>query len=113
MPPGSSPSTAGPGGRSASTPRCGRRAVPGPGPAAAAGTASSALLSLALMLRPRYRGSHATLSGWRFDPELFRRLLRYGFPNGLFAALDALAFTVFVLLVGRLGDVELSATSIT
>src|SRR2546423_1516711 len=100
MPPCSSPSTPGPGSRSASARRCARRSISRP-------------RSLALMLRPRYRGSHATISGWRFDPELFRRLLRYGFPNGLFAALDALAFTVFVLLVGRLGDVELSATSIT
>src|SRR5262249_16742057 len=73
---------------------------------------TSALLALALMLRGRYRATHHTASGWRFDPELFRRLLRYGLPAGLSVALDMLAFTAFLLLLGRLGDVELAATSI-
>src|SRR5206468_8726789 len=50
--------------------------------------------------------------GWRFDFDLFRRLMRFGFPNGLQWMLDLLAFTVFLFLVGRLGDVELAATNI-
>jgi len=40
------------------------------------------------------------------------RLLRYGLPSGLQFALDGLAFTVFLFLVGQLGDAELAATSI-
>jgi MATE family multidrug resistance protein len=34
-------------------------------------------------------------------------------PNGIGVALDALAFTVFLAMIGRLGEVELAATSIT
>jgi MATE family multidrug resistance protein len=38
--------------------------------------------------------------------------MRFGFPNGVQWMLDALAFTFFLFLVGRLGDVELAATNI-
>jgi MATE family multidrug resistance protein len=38
--------------------------------------------------------------------------MRYGIPNGLQWMLDVLAFTVFLFLVGRLGNVELAATNI-
>src|SRR5207237_877924 len=86
--------------------------IVGAGLATVAGTYASALTSLLLMLRPRYREEFATLSGWRFDPELFRRLLRFGLPNGMQWALDALAFTVFTFIVGNFGRAEQAATSI-
>jgi MATE family multidrug resistance protein len=38
--------------------------------------------------------------------------MRFGVPNGIYVALDTLAFTVFYQLVGRLGPVDLAATSI-
>jgi MATE family multidrug resistance protein len=90
-----------------------RWGIAGAGWATVLGSGTSAVVALALMLHPRHRAAYATGSGWRFDRDLFRRLLRYGLPNGVFVALDALAFTVFVLLVGRLGEVELAATGIT
>src|SRR5687767_4278421 len=40
----------------------------------------SAFLALGLMLRRRFRREHATLSGWRFDPDLFKRVMRFGIP---------------------------------
>jgi MATE family multidrug resistance protein len=86
--------------------------IAGAGWATVAGTSTSALLALGLMLRPRYHATYATGSGWRLDGELFRRLLRFGVPNGLLSSLDCLAFTAFLLLVGRLGKVELAASSI-
>jgi MATE family multidrug resistance protein len=86
--------------------------IAGAGWATVAGSATSAAVALALVFRRKYRSRFHTLSGWRFDPDLFRRLMRFGFPNGLQWMLDALAFTVFVFLVGRLGDVELAATNI-
>jgi MATE family multidrug resistance protein len=86
--------------------------IAGAGWATVAGSAVSALLALALMLRPRYRLRFATHHLWRFEPALFRRLLRFGIPNGIMVALDGLAFTLFTFLVGRLGPVELAATSI-
>jgi MATE family multidrug resistance protein len=86
--------------------------IVGAGWATVVGTSTSATLALGLMLRPRYRKAYGTASGWRFDGDLFRRLLRFGVPNGLLAAFDGLAFTAFLFLVGRQGEVELAATSI-
>ena len=55
---------------------------------------------------------YKTRSGWRFEPALFRRLIRYGLPNGIQFFLDIAAFSFFILLIGRLGATELAATSI-
>ena len=65
-----------------------------------------------LFLRKRYRSKFATLRGWRPDGPLLRRLLRYGVPNGVNFMLDIMAFTLFLLIVGRLGAVELAATNL-
>lgn len=87
--------------------------IAGAGWATVAGSTTSAFLAVVLMLLPRYRLSFATLSGWRFDRELFARLMRFGLPAGMQWMLDILAFTAFIFLVGRLGDAELAATNIT
>jgi MATE family multidrug resistance protein len=87
--------------------------IAGAGWATVLGTSTSAVLALTLMLLPRHEGRYATASGWRFEPELFGRLMRFGLPNGLFAALDTLGFAFFIYLIGGLGEVELAATSIT
>jgi len=50
--------------------------------------------------------------GWRFDPDLFARLMRFGFPSGIQFFVDMAGFTVFLLIVGRLGTVSLAATNI-
>jgi MATE family multidrug resistance protein len=46
------------------------------------------------------------------DRELLGRLLRYGLPTGLQMAAEISAFTVFLVLVGRLGKGELAATNL-
>ena len=86
--------------------------IVGAGWATVAGGSSSALLALALLFRRRYRAEFGTLAGWRFDPALFARLMRYGLPNGVAFALDTFGLALFTLLVGRMGDAELDATSI-
>ena len=48
----------------------------------------------------------------KFDRDLFRRLLRYGVPSSLQFSLDVFAFLFFVLIVGRIGKVELAVTNI-
>jgi MATE family multidrug resistance protein len=65
-----------------------------------------------LFLREPFRREFATLAGWRPDPALFARLMKFGLPAGALICLDVLAFAIFLLLVGRLGGVALSATSI-
>jgi MATE family multidrug resistance protein len=53
-----------------------------------------------------------SIKGWRFDRDLFIRLLRYGFPSGVQFFLEIAGFTGFVLVVGRLGTASLAATNI-
>jgi MATE family multidrug resistance protein len=67
---------------------------------------------LALISRKAYNEKYHTLKGWQPERELFMRLLRFGLPSGLQFFLDMLGFTVFILLVGRLGTNALAATNI-
>ncbi|MEW6753183.1 MAG: MATE family efflux transporter [Candidatus Latescibacterota bacterium] len=76
------------------------------------GVLVSAVLYLLLFLGPRYRAQYATLRGWRPEAALFGRLLRFGGPNGLNFMLDVLAFALFMLVVGRVGTMELAATNL-
>jgi MATE family multidrug resistance protein len=85
--------------------------IAGAGWATVAGSTTSAAVALTLFFRRKYRSEYATADA-KLEPALLRRLLRFGFPNGLQWMLDALAFTFFLFLVGRLGDVELAATNI-
>ena len=57
-------------------------------------------------LRQRYH----TLSGWALNPSLLMRLLRFGTPNGVQFFLEHIGFSLFILLVGRLGTTALAAT---
>jgi MATE family multidrug resistance protein len=87
--------------------------IVGAGWATVAGSWASAVLAVVLLLRPIYRKQFATASGWRFERELFGRLLRYGGPAGIQVFLDVLVFHLFTQLVGRLGEAALGATTLT
>lgn len=65
-----------------------------------------------LFLLPNNRRAYATSAAWRPDPDLFRRLLRYGVPSGVQFMVDILAFTLFVLFLGRIGQAELAASTV-
>jgi MATE family multidrug resistance protein len=67
---------------------------------------------MALIARPSYDAIYHTLSGWKPERELFVRLLTFGVPSGVQFFLDMAGFTVFVLILGRLGTVSLAATNI-
>ncbi|HEY7511282.1 MAG TPA: MATE family efflux transporter [Vicinamibacteria bacterium] len=67
---------------------------------------------LALAFAPANRRHFATLRGWRFEPPLFARLLRFGLPTGLQASAEILAFAFFMMIVGRIGTPELAASSL-
>ena len=89
------------------------RAITGAGTAAALGTTAAAVYGLWLLFGPRYRAEFGTLSGWRFDPALFARLLRFGLPNGVQWCVEGLAWLTFILVVGQIGRDELAATNLT
>ncbi|MDM7924792.1 MAG: MATE family efflux transporter [bacterium] len=95
----------------------GKWAFPEMGIAGAAwATALSQVLSMVLYasvaLRRGDRDRFGFSAGWRPDGRLFLRLARFGFPNGLHFALETSGFTLFLILVGRIGTDALAATNI-
>ncbi len=87
--------------------------IAGAGVATVVGSWAAAGLALVLFLRPKFREAFATASGWRFDRDLFRRLMKYGGPAGMQVFLDVLVFHLFTQYVGKLGDAALGATTLT
>ena len=47
-----------------------------------------------------------------FEPGLCGRLMRYGIPSAVQFSIDIFAFTFFILMVGRIGKIELAVTNI-
>jgi len=65
-----------------------------------------------ILRRPEYRETYDLRAGRRWDAELLARVLRFGSPNGLQMLLEVAAFTLFILLVGRLGEDAMAATTL-
>ena len=86
--------------------------IAGAGWSTVAGSYVSAAFALALFFRKRHRDEFDTLRGWRFDRDLFGRLMKFGLPAGAQVFLDVLVFHVFVQLVGRLGEAATGATTL-
>ena len=74
--------------------------------------AAGSLVYLVVILQPEYRRAYRTLAGWRLEPGLVIRLVRFGVPTGLQYSLETLAFAVFLVIVGRIGTLELAASGI-
>ena len=83
---------------------------------AAVGTVVSqvagAAVYLTLILGRANRKTYETLTGYRLEPWLVARLVRFGMPTGLQYALEVSAFAVFMVIVGRIGTLELAASGI-
>ncbi len=95
----------------------GRGGFPEMGLAGAAWASVVAQWSKVLMYSPqmfsfRYRG-YRLADFWRLEIPLMKRLWYYGAPNGTQWLLENAAFTVFLLLVGQLGEEAAAATSLT
>jgi MATE family multidrug resistance protein len=73
---------------------------------------ASFIAYIVLMSRDEYDRRYRTRHGWRLDPVLFSRILRFGLPSGIQFFIDMAGFTVFLLIIGRLGTVSLAATNI-
>ena len=65
---------------------------------------------LVLIAQRDHREHYDTLK-FRIDADLFGRLLYFGAPSGFQFFVDVTGFTIFVLLVGRLGSAEAEATT--
>ncbi|MFV0438342.1 MAG: MATE family efflux transporter [Desulfopila sp.] len=86
--------------------------IEGAGIATVSAWGVSCLLFAALIFTRDHDRRFGVYQNRGFDGKLFRRLLRYGIPGSLQFTLDILAFTLFILLVGRIGTRELAATNI-
>ncbi len=76
---------------------------------------SSAMVTIAYLVMICSRSNNLrfqTRSAWRFQKALFSRILRFGAPSGMHFFLDVMGFTIFVLLIGRIGTLELAASNI-
>jgi multidrug resistance protein, MATE family len=83
--------------------------------AAIATVSSWALMTLLfslLIFTPINENAYAVSSSRRIDTGMLKRLLQFGVPGSMQFCLDILAFTFFVFMVGRIGSLELAATSI-
>ena len=69
-----------------------------------------AAVYVCLILRRRHRNECRT-DLWKLNRRLLARLLYFGAPSGVHMVLEVGGFTVFVFLVGRLGELELAATN--
>ena len=83
--------------------------------AAIATVLSSTIPVVILFVRFLFGGKYAdyrSRASFGFDRPLMSKLLRYGTPSGIQFFLDIFGFTLFVFLVGRLGESELAVTNI-
>ncbi len=86
----------------------------GAGYATAIATLGAALFGLALVFRQENETLYRIRSSWKFDLGLIRQFLRFGLPSGLQWALEGMAFTVFLMIMGKMqnGPAVLAASSI-
>lgn len=71
-----------------------------------------AVIFIGLIFNKKYNDHFGVWSARKFNPKLFLRLMRFGIPGGVQFFLDILAFAFFILIVGRLGRLELAVTNI-
>ena len=70
------------------------------------------LLIYILLIFRKYNECYNILGGYKFNFNLFMRLINYGLPAGLQFFLDMAGFSLFLLFIGKVGMIELAATSI-
>ncbi len=86
----------------------------GAGYATAVANWVSAIYGLHLVFHRQFETEYKVRSGWRWDSDLMRRFIKFGLPSGMQWALEGLAFTVFLIFVGRMenGDAALAGSGI-
>ncbi len=88
-----------------------RLGVAGAGIATVIAEGVATVIFAVLVLTRRDRKVYG-LQDARVDLKLCGRIIRYGVPSGLGIMIDVTGFTLFILIVGRLGTADLAATNI-
>ncbi len=67
-----------------------------------------------LMFQKKYREPYSLLKTWGMKKAQFYSFLKYGIPNGLQFALEGIAFTAFLIILGYMknGELALAASGI-
>lgn len=91
---------------------CPEMGIAGAGWATVIGSWTSPLIFALLYFAKPARTEFKTLETLRYDPWLFKRLIRFGLPSGMHWFFDVAAFTIFVLLIGRMGAIAHIASNI-
>ncbi|MEN8255336.1 MAG: MATE family efflux transporter [Verrucomicrobiota bacterium] len=86
--------------------------IAGAGWATVIGSWTSPLIFALLYFSKPVNAGFGTIRNLRYNPWLFKRMIRFGLPSGIHLFLDVAAFTVFVMLVGRMGAVAHIASNI-
>jgi multidrug resistance protein, MATE family len=88
--------------------------VSGAGYATTLANFASAFYGLYLVFQKNNSVQFSLRSHWHIDGELMKRFLKFGIPSGMQWALEGLAFTIFLILIGRMqnGDAALASSSI-
>ena len=74
-------------------------------------TTATLMLVLLIFTRDNDR-IYGVIKNFRFNADLFGRLMRFGVPSSLQFSLDVFGFLFFILMVGRIGKLELAVTNI-
>ena len=85
--------------------------VAGAGYATTIANWAAALFGLWFVFEKKYEALYRIRSGWRLDTDLMKRFIKFGVPSGLQWALEGLAFTVFLIFVGRTADGDAALAS--
>lgn len=88
--------------------------VAGAGYATSIATYGAALYGMILMFNHKHEVQFKFRTNWKLDGQLMKQFLKFGLPSGMQWALEGLAFTVFLIVMGRLknGDAALASSSI-
>ncbi len=70
------------------------------------------LIYLCLLWRSPDAAKYKLWSTWRFDRELFYRMLKFGLPSGFHFFVDVFAFSIFIMLIGLINPDVLAATTL-
>jgi MATE family multidrug resistance protein len=89
-----------------------RWGIAGAGAATSLAYMASCLMYISLMAWTRHGRGYPLWESWRFNPAVFHRVIRFGFPSGLHQFIDVVCYTFFVQFVGTLGKDELAATGL-
>jgi MATE family multidrug resistance protein len=76
---------------------------------------SSILMFIMFLLSITSKKNNALFNTRKLKPDFIfiKRLIKFGFPNGIYLFFDMFIFTFFALIVGTLGTLELTTTNTT